>query len=127
MSQMPSEAETLAETKVLLGISALEQEMAEVRAKISAGPTIVPIQTLSPHPVEVTKHILAVVHPEDGAWIASWSEANVNASGVTELEALDMLKHAIASTFFLFCQEEAHLGDDLTKRFAMMREFLRAQ
>lgn len=101
--------------------------MADVRARISAGPTLVPIQTLAPHPVEVIKHILAVVQPENGAWIASWSEANVNAGGESELEALDMLKDAIASTFRLFCEQEANLGDDLAKRLAIMREFLRAK
>lgn len=112
---------------MLLGISALEQEIADVRARISAGTTIVPIQTLAPHPLEVTKHILAVVQPEDDAWVASWSEANVNASGESELEALDMLKDAIASTFRLFCEQEANLGDDPAKRLAIMREFLRAK
>lgn len=127
MLELPSENQTLAETKLLLGISVLEQEMAEVRARIAARPTLVPIQTLAPHPVEVTKPILAVVQPDDGAWAASWSEANVNASGDTELAAIDMLKDVIASTFRLFCDQEGKLADDLVKRFAIMREFLRAK
>ncbi|HJT36071.1 MAG TPA: hypothetical protein VJ783_28875 [Pirellulales bacterium] len=76
---------------------------------------------------EVTNPILAFVQPDDGAWVASWSEANVNASGDTELEALDMLKDAIASTFRLFCNEEPNLGDDLAKRLTIMREFLRVK
>lgn len=127
MLELPSENQTLAETKLLLGISVLEQEMAEVRARIAVRPTLVPIQTLAPHPVEVTNPILAVVQPDDGAWVASWSEANVNASGDTELDALDMLKEAIASTFRLFCDEESNLGDDLAKRLTIMREFLRVK
>lgn len=59
--------------------------------------------------------------------VASWAEANVNASGDTELEALDMLKDAIAAAFFVFRDQEAKLGDDRQKRFAIMREFLRAK
>lgn len=46
MFQTTPEPQTLAEAKVLLGIATLEHEMAEVRARICAGPTIAPIQSL---------------------------------------------------------------------------------
>ncbi len=86
---------------------------------------IVPIQDLGPTPVEVTNPILVVAYEEDGVFIASFIDANMNASGETQLDAIEMLKDVIASSFRLFLDKEAILGTEPRRQLAVLKRFLR--
>jgi len=86
---------------------------------------IVPIQSLEPGPVEVTQPILAVVYEEDGVFVASFADANINASGESQLEAVEMLKDVLASSFRVFIENEAVLGREPQRQLTVLRRFLR--
>lgn len=86
---------------------------------------VVPIQDLEPSPIEVTHPIFAVVYEEDGVYIASFLDANMNASGESQLDAVEMLKDVIASSFRLFVEKESLLGEEPKRQLAVLRHFLR--
>ena len=84
-------------TEVLQRVEALEQ-------RINQRSVIVPIQDLEPSPVDVKQPIFAVVQEEDGVYVASFVDANMNASGESQLDAVEMLKDVIASSFSTFLE-----------------------
>jgi hypothetical protein len=104
----------------------LQIAAADLMKRCADASTIVPIQSLEPYPLQVIRPILVVVQPDDDAFLASWFDANANGSGDTELEAIDMLKHVIARNYYLYSREEERLSDDLRRRLAVMRDFLKA-
>jgi len=104
-------------SEVLQRVEALEQ-------RINQRSLIVPIQDLEPSPVEVKQPIFAVVHEEDGVFVASFVDANMNASGETQLDAVEMLKDVIASSFQLFLSKEPILGKEPQRQLAVLRRFV---
>jgi hypothetical protein len=81
------------------------------------------IHTFAPEPYRVKKPIPIVVRPHEGEFLASFLDANVNASGEREQEAfaavkglmLDMLDHLGRQT---------RLGPKLAARLAALRKFI---
>ena len=106
-------------------LTVVQERLQALEEQIRQRPIIVPIQSLEPSPVEVTQAILAVVRGEDGAFIASFLDANINASGETQLDAVEMLKDVIASSFQLFVSKESVLGEEPKRQLAVLRHFLR--
>jgi hypothetical protein len=104
-------------------IKALEQRIEEVE---HGKPVVLPIQSFAPDRYEVLKPIWAVVQEDDGAFVASFFDANINASGNDQLDAVEMLKEMIVSTFRLFAEKEAVLGPETQRQFAVLREFMKA-
>ena len=104
-------------SEILQRVEALEQ-------RINHRSVIVPIQDLEPSPVEVKQPIFAVVQEEDGVFVASFVDANMNASGETQLDAVEMLKDVIASSFRLFSNREAILGEEPRRQLAVLRHFV---
>ncbi len=90
----------------------LLQRVEVLEEQIQRRSIIVPIQDLAPSTVDVIQPMLAVVREEDGAFVASFVDANMNASGETQLDAVEMLKDVIASSFRLFVAKEAVLGEE---------------
>jgi predicted RNase H-like HicB family nuclease len=90
-------------------------------------PAFTPVTTLGPRPFQVIRPIFAVVREDDGAFVAFFADANINASGDTRTEALEMLKDSLASRFRFFTEHEADLGDEPQRQLAVLREFLRAR
>jgi predicted RNase H-like HicB family nuclease len=103
----------------------LLQRVEDLEQQIQRRSVIVPIQDLAPARVEVIQPILAVVQDEDGTFVASFVDANINASGESQLDAVEMLKDVIASSFQLFHNKEAVLGEEPTRQLAVLRHFLR--
>jgi hypothetical protein len=62
-------------------------------------PTILPISTFAPEPYEMLGAINIILRQEDDGFIASFAEANINASGGTQAEAIEMVKDVILGTF----------------------------
>ncbi len=107
------------------GLTAVLERLQALEEQLRRRSVIVPIQSLEPSPVGVTQAILAVVREEDGAFIASFVDANINASGETQLDAVEMLKDVIASSFQLFVGKESVLGEEPKRQLAVLRHFLR--
>lgn len=110
-------------TNVTNRLSAMESR---VEAMGNAGAIVVPIQCLSPEPFEVIKEIKAVVRPADYEFVASFFDANVNASGCNENEAVENLKEMLVSRFEqLDALPPKKLGPGPARQIAVLREFIR--
>jgi hypothetical protein len=103
----------------------LSQRVAELESEPQ--PALVPIQSFEPLPFEVAQTILAVVQKDEGVFVASFFDANINASGDSQLDAVEMLKDMIVSTFRLLVRKEEVLGDGPRKQLAVLRQFVRAR
>lgn len=97
------------------------------RAALSMRGSIYPIDSLIPGSMVVTKTIHAQVTFEEECYIARFVDANVNASGDSEIDAIEMLKDAIASTFLAFVENEHRLGVEPERQLAVLREFIRSE
>jgi hypothetical protein len=97
-----------------------------VRKLDQPGGVLVPITTLAPEPYDVLKPIYAVVQPADDEYIAAFFDANVNAGGSNEVEAVDNLKDVMIGLFdYLNSQPAKKLGPAPTRQLAILRGFLR--
>jgi hypothetical protein len=103
----------------------LQKRVEVLEEQMQRRSVIVPIQNLEPSRVEVIQPILAVVQEDEGAFVASFVDANMNASGESQLEAIEMLKDVIASSFRLYVSKEAILGDEPKRQLAVLRHFVR--
>ena len=103
---------TLSEAMVLLELNEVRERVEVLEEQANQRSAIVPIQSLDPLAVEVIQPVLAVVQQEDGVFVASFVDANINASGESQLDAVEMLKDIIASSFQLFLNKEPVLGEE---------------
>ncbi len=88
-------------------------------------PGSVPIRSLDSPSVTIINAIPAQIEIEDGVFVASFVEANINASGETKDEAIEMLKDMVAWTYQLLCQKESALGQQPQRQLAVLRRFVR--
>ena len=104
----------------------LAQLEVQVRELSKAGSFIVPITTLAPEPYELLKEIKVVVQKSDDEFVASFFDANVNASGCNETQAVDNLKELLVSRFsYLDTLPKAKLGPAPAKQIAILRTFIK--
>jgi hypothetical protein len=113
--------------KTQLQVGRLEAHIARMRVELERKPTLTPITSLAPRPFQVLQPIYAVVREDGGAFVASFADANINASGDTRSEALEILKDSLAARFRFFAESEAELGDEPQRQLSVLREFLRAR
>jgi uncharacterized radical SAM superfamily protein len=108
-------------------ISKLEREIEAIKDKLSKlGAITVPIQTLAPEDLEVIKEIPVVVQRMDDDYIASFFDANINASGDTDAEAVTNLKDILVTVFnHLDTLPPAKLGPRPRRQLAVLRDFIR--
>jgi hypothetical protein len=120
---MPNE--TIADAKATLGIYELEQKYSALQDQISRRPIIVPIQTLAPQDIVVTAPILAVVQEEDGAFTASWFEANIYTCGDTVHDAINAPKELIFDVVQLHLNEPGDsVGEPMKQQRGILARFL---
>ena len=104
-------------------VRALEARVEELEKRPSL---IVPITTFDPEPFELLKEIKAVVQASEDEYTASFFDANVNAAGCNEAEAIDNLKDLLLSRFdYLDGLPPEKLGPALAKQIAVLRTFIR--
>lgn len=108
-------------------LAELEKRLSRCEDALSHLPTVIPLSSFAPEPIELLKPIDVVVQPDDDFFVATFFDANINASGESQLEAFEMLKSMIASTFRLLCEQEAVLGDEPKRQLAVLRQFIRAR
>ncbi len=107
-------------------IGALMARIAALEERVSDSSLLVPIQTFEPEPFELIKAITVVIQPVDDEFSASFFDANVNAAGSNECEAVDNLKETLLSRFdYLDSQPAEVLGPALLKQLAALRAFVR--
>lgn len=105
----------------------LSQLEGQVRELSKRGSFIVPITTLTPEPYELLKEIKVVVQPSDDEFVASFFDANVNASGCNEIQAVDNLRELLVSRFsYLDTLPKEKLGPGPAKQIAVLRTFIRS-
>jgi hypothetical protein len=83
------------------------------------------IRNLDSSSYELIKPISVLVQKEDGVFLASFVDANINASGESQSEAILMLKSSIASRFRFYTKNEAKLSSDPQQQLAVLRKFVR--
>jgi predicted RNase H-like HicB family nuclease len=107
-------------------VDALKQQVQDLQEQINRGPISTFIATLAPEPHQLLKPIPVVICREDDAFVASFVDANVNATGDTETESLAILKEMITSAFDLYQAEEENLSPELQRQLIVLRQFVRA-
>jgi hypothetical protein len=106
-------------------IDDLKRDVEALREVAFNGGVIVPLGSLAPAPIYVIKPFYVHIRIEDDCYLASFVDANINASGESEFDAIEMLKDAIVSTFQLFIDNEPSLGRGPTRQLAVLREYMR--
>lgn len=87
---------------------------------------IVPITTLAPEPFDLLKDIKVVVQRSDDECVATFFDANVNATGCNETEAIQNLKDVMLDLFeHLGAQQIKRLGPGPAKQLAILRSFIK--
>jgi hypothetical protein len=84
---------------------------------------IMQIHTFAPEPYRVKRAIPITVREHDGEFLASFVDANVNASGETATEAFEGVK-VLTLDMFDHLSKQAKLGPKLAKTLAVLREFI---
>ncbi len=105
----------------------VEAKLEEIAKRINdCGSIIVPVSSLAPSPYELIKPIPVVVQPGDGEFLATFFDANVNASGDTETEAVQNLKEIMLAVFAYQSKlPEDKLGPGPRQQFAVLKEFIK--
>jgi hypothetical protein len=85
---------------------------------------LVPITTLDPEPFELRKKIMVVVQPDDDSFVATFFDANINASGNTQVDAVANLKDMMVSLFATL-EKEKKLGKGPANQLAVLRGLMR--
>lgn len=87
---------------------------------------VVPITTFAPEPFEVLRPMSAVIQPIGDEHLATFFDANINASGETQEEAFANLKDVMLGTFqMLERMSESQLGPGPRRQRAVLSECIR--
>jgi predicted RNase H-like HicB family nuclease len=113
--------------KDALRLNKLEAEVQELKRRLTdAGGVHLVVATLAPAPYEVIKEIPVWVRPEGDSYVASFVDANVNASGETVNDAVDNLKDMMTALLkSLGSLPKACLGKGPARQLAVLRAFIR--
>jgi predicted RNase H-like HicB family nuclease len=107
----------------------LEQEVRALKQQLVQGnqSILAPIYNFAPEPYVLTRDVINVlVVPDDGSFVATLVDANINASGETVPEAVANLKDMMIGLFEKLSREpKENLGKWPTRQFAVLRELMR--
>src|SRR5258707_15206098 len=83
------------------------------------------IASLTPEPFALKRDIPVLIRHDDDSYIATFVDANINASGDTLHGAVDNLKDLLVPLFQRLSQEpKRSLGKQLLKQLAILQEFV---
>ena len=83
------------------------------------------IASLTPEPFALKRDIPVLIRHDDDSYIATFVDANINASGDTLHGAVDNLKDLLVALFQRLSQEpKRSLGKQLLKQLAILQEFV---
>jgi predicted RNase H-like HicB family nuclease len=109
----------------------LEKKMAKLErtvAQVASGsPIVLWITTLAPEPFRLKRDIPILLRSTGSSFVASFLDANVNASGETEAEALNNLKEVLTMVFRKIRSLPPNtLGPGPSRQLAVLNEFVEA-
>ncbi|HYN19458.1 MAG TPA: hypothetical protein VE078_00745 [Thermoanaerobaculia bacterium] len=108
-----------------LRLDRLEEAVRALSERIDT--VTIQISTLAPEPYELLRPIPVLIRLSGDEFVASFMEANVNASGETQQEAFENVKSLILDVFDSLRSHPAEkLGPEPTRRLAVLRNFIRA-
>ena len=87
------------ERKSLVELKARVDTLERKLAELPKSSIIVPISTFAPEPFDLLKEIKVVVRSCDDEFLATFFDANVNASGCNETDAVNSLKEMLLRRF----------------------------
>ena len=110
----------------------VQQQIEDLQSRVSMleqGRVLhIPVTTFAPAPYEVVQPFEIVVEPSGEEYVASFYDANVNASGETPTEAYANAKDMILGTFELLSEmDEGELGPEPHRQLAVLGQFVRNQ
>jgi len=110
-------------------LSILEKVVLELRSTVNdlqnRQTITVPLISLEPEPLELIRQIPVVLQPDGDGFMATFFDANINASGDTQTDAVENLKDLIASSFHRFSElGEEKLGPGPRRQFAVLRSLI---
>lgn len=111
-------------------LEGLEREILLLKRRVADldkfAPLWIPVQTFAPEPYEVMKPFNVIVQRSGDEFVASFLDANLNASGSTEEEAFSNLKDIITGVFDCLTEhDEAKLGPGPLKQLRVLKTFLK--
>jgi hypothetical protein len=123
-------AEVATRAHQFLRLATLEKDVQELKASVKAlieqRVITVPITTFAPEPYELIKAMKAVVQPVEDEFVATFFDANINASGGTQQDAVANLKDMMLGLLEVLEEEPADkLGKEPARQLAVLREFIR--
>ncbi len=106
-------------------IEALQEAILQLQQQIQSSWNItVTITTLAPEPYQLKRDIPVLVQQDEDSYIATFVDANINASGDTLSQAVDNLKDMMVALLRRFSQEKNKLGKWPTKQLAILQDFI---
>jgi hypothetical protein len=116
--------ETMASTVETI-TSRMDMLMAEIEEIRNAKTFVVPLTTLAHEPLQMKLNIPATVEGNGEEFTATFSEANVSASGETEADAIANLKGSLVATYeFLESLPENERGPLPARQWEVLRNVL---
>lgn len=104
-------------------VAMLKREVAELRNSAQISLTI---QSLVPEAFEIIAPIPVVVRNFDESYVATFFDANVNASGDTDVESVQNLKDMLVASYeLLFSHDDDDLGAEMLRKKQVLANFMR--
>ncbi len=105
----------------------MEYEIKVLKERLEDGSqsVIAPVETFEPDPYELTRPIKVLVLPDDGSWVATLIDANINASGETVQEAVANLKETMIDLYVVLEKRKAELGKQPARQLAFLQTVMR--
>ena len=123
-NRLPSN-KSLEDGVLLLRVTALEDRFEELKRLLKDGCVRTYIETFAPQGIAAIRPIPVSIVCDDGTFIATFFDGNINASGDTSLDAFENLKGTLLATFRFFCKRESELGSEPKRQLAVLRDFMR--
>jgi predicted RNase H-like HicB family nuclease len=124
------EIKTPAEAQLELQLAALSQQFTEIQQRVShiedcGQPCVVVLTDLHPFDYDASRPIYITVEPDGAEFLATFTDANISASGETQGDAVENVKDLIVAHFEdLSSEPVGRLGPGPTHQLAVLKRFL---
>jgi predicted RNase H-like HicB family nuclease len=104
-------------------MNTLEHDISVLKERLAAGcqSIIAPVESFDPDPYELDRSIKVLVIPDDGSWVATLIDTNINASGETVQEAVANLKETMIDLYEMLNERKDELGRHPARQFAFLK------
>lgn len=108
-------------------IARLERDIKALKARVGKPQaTTFTVKTFAPEPIVVIKPIPVVVRGSNDNYVASFVDANINASGDTDVDAVTALMDYMVGYFKVLCDlPSKQLGPGPKRQLAVLKEFIK--